>query len=260
MENTHKKNKGVSVIICCYNSAERLPETLRHISKQKYLDNTSWELIIVNNNSTDNTAEVAERCWLEYGSTTVLKLINEPSPGLTNARIAGIKNSSYEYIIFCDDDNWLGPSYLYNVIKLLNNRSNIGIVGPSKMEAVYESPKPKWLEGHEHLLCVYDKKQDEIIVSENETTDLLATAGMGVRKKILIQYLSELKKNQQRLLLGRSPSKMLSGEDDDICLIALKLGYNLLFTNKLNLKHFIPAFKSKKQYILRLYEGMAYSN
>jgi glycosyltransferase involved in cell wall biosynthesis len=260
MENIYKLNKGVSIIVCCYNSANRLPETLKYISEQTDLENISWELIIVNNNSTDNTAEVADRYWLQYGSVAEIKLINEPIPGLTNARVAGVRASSFEYIIFCDDDNWLDPLYLKNVVEILNTRGNIGIVGGSKIEGVYESPKPGWLEGHENLLCVYDKLQHEIVITKEDTSDsIVVGGGMGVRKEILVKYLDELRKNKQRLMLDRSPSLMLSGGDDDINLVALKLGYDLLLTSELKLKHFIPAFKLKQQYILKIYEGMGFS-
>lgn len=52
--------EGISIIICCFNSAKRLPENLRHISSQQVGKGVDWEVIIVNNNSSDDTARAAE--------------------------------------------------------------------------------------------------------------------------------------------------------------------------------------------------------
>ena len=59
---TDLKN-GVTIIICCYNSAQLLPPTIKHIAEQKNQDNIDWELTVVNNNSTDDTGQVARQEW-----------------------------------------------------------------------------------------------------------------------------------------------------------------------------------------------------
>ncbi len=53
-------SKGVSVVVCCYNSAPRLPETLMHLFAQIVNPDIKWEIIIINNASTDDTLEVAQ--------------------------------------------------------------------------------------------------------------------------------------------------------------------------------------------------------
>jgi glycosyltransferase involved in cell wall biosynthesis len=54
---------GVSVIICCYNSEKRIEEVLHHLDKQKDTNHFLWEIILVDNASTDNTAEIARNTW-----------------------------------------------------------------------------------------------------------------------------------------------------------------------------------------------------
>ena len=56
---TKKTYKGISVIVCCYNSAERLTETIKHLAGQNVPHYIPWELIVVDNASTDNTAEIS---------------------------------------------------------------------------------------------------------------------------------------------------------------------------------------------------------
>ena len=98
---------GISIIICCYNSAKRLPETLAHLANQQVDGGVRWELILVNNNSTDETEVVAQNLWGALGSPAPLKIFEEPLPGLSYARNNGMKKAIYEVFLFCDDDNWL---------------------------------------------------------------------------------------------------------------------------------------------------------
>jgi len=60
-----QNNPGVSVIICCYNSVKRLPVTLAHLKSQVVFGQIPWEVIVIDNASTDRTAEVAKN----YGET-----------------------------------------------------------------------------------------------------------------------------------------------------------------------------------------------
>ncbi len=56
-------SSGASVIVCCYNSAARLPHTLAHLAGQIVPEDFFWEIILVNNASTDNTVECATAIW-----------------------------------------------------------------------------------------------------------------------------------------------------------------------------------------------------
>src|SRR5688500_17791752 len=96
--------EGLSVVICCYNSAERLPQTLRHLAIQKYSPGLNWEVIIVDNNSLDATADVARKEWAQYSTRVPLKVVTERDPGLSAARSKGVSSASFEFIVFCDDD------------------------------------------------------------------------------------------------------------------------------------------------------------
>src|SRR5688572_10602380 len=98
---------GISVIICCYNSSSRLPETLKHLANQSVPGKINWELIVVNNASTDNTASVAETEWAKYNLEIPLHVVDQPVPGQSAARDKGYEVASHEYLLYVDDDNWL---------------------------------------------------------------------------------------------------------------------------------------------------------
>src|SRR5687767_6070519 len=123
------KELGVSVIICCYNSASRISETLRHLANQNVPSGIHWEVILVDNGSTDNTQEVAQNFWIVECSSVPLKIVREEKPGLSHARERGITESRYDIIIFCDDDNLLCDTYIQRASYVMASDNRIGIAG-----------------------------------------------------------------------------------------------------------------------------------
>src|SRR6188768_949594 len=101
--------KGISIVVCCYNSSERLGRTLDFIFKQSF--DHPWELIIIDNASSDNTFLVAENYKKSKPANIPFVIAKELRPGLKNAREKGFALSSYDYILFVDDDNWLSENY-----------------------------------------------------------------------------------------------------------------------------------------------------
>ena len=92
---------GISIIICCYNSAARLPETIKHLAIQCVPQGILWEVIIVNNASTDDTKLVANAEWAKYNTSAWgFKIVDEQEAGLSFAREKGIRASKFNYIIF----------------------------------------------------------------------------------------------------------------------------------------------------------------
>ena len=128
----------ISVIICCYNSKDRLEPTLKALAQQKEI-NFSWEIIVVNNNSNDNTTEVAKCLWKLTGSNTPFKIVDESQPGLSSARKKGVKEAKGEYILFCDDDNWLAPNYIQNAVDIMDSDEQLGALCGYN-EPVFEVP------------------------------------------------------------------------------------------------------------------------
>src|ERR1700679_3060772 len=98
--------KGISVIICCYNSAKRLTQTLDHIFRQKNLV-FDWEVIVVDNASTDSTSLIAEQLLSASLHKDKFKIVFEVTPGLIFARKKGVSVAQFDRLLFCDDDNWL---------------------------------------------------------------------------------------------------------------------------------------------------------
>lgn len=138
-----KNNPKISVIICTYNREKYLPTALKSLIKQT-IEPKDYEIIIVNNNSTDNTEEISIR-FIEDNPQLNIKYVVEKQKGLSVARNRGILESSGEIIVFIDDDAEVTENYLEEAIKFFNDYPDIDAMG-GKIIPKYESGKePKWM-------------------------------------------------------------------------------------------------------------------
>ena len=127
---SEKMNSGISIIVCCYNGAARIDETLNFIFALKIPAGFSCEVILVDNNSTDDTKLIAFAAHKKYsGSEIMFRLVPEYEAGLTSARRKGIQESKYPLILFCDDDNHLDSNYVAAAKQIFDDNPGIGIVG-----------------------------------------------------------------------------------------------------------------------------------
>ena len=95
-----------TIAICTYNGAQRIPRVLEHLCRQKQTHNINWEILIIDNNSQDNTAAIRRTIPTTMEATTALRYCFEPKQGLAYARRLAIKEARGEWIGFLDDDNW----------------------------------------------------------------------------------------------------------------------------------------------------------
>ena len=105
----------ISVVIPCYKQAIYLPDALNSLLEQTY---KSWEGIIVNDGSPDNTQEVA-LAYVEKDSR--FKYIKKTNGGLSSARNSGINHACGEYILPLDADDILAPTYLEKAVKVFTD-------------------------------------------------------------------------------------------------------------------------------------------
>ena len=114
----------ITVVVPIYNMGQYLKRAVDSILKQTY---KNYEIILVNDGSTDNSLEIANQIIKENPK---IKIVSKQNGGLSSARNAGIDNSSGDYIIFPDPDDWVLENYLEVLVNLhLKYKSQLEISG-----------------------------------------------------------------------------------------------------------------------------------
>jgi len=107
-----ENNIKVSVVVPVYNVEKYLAKCIESILEQTY---TNWELILVNDGSSDNSGKIAD----EYaGRDSRIKVIHQKNSGVSTARNAGIEIAEGDYVCFADSDDYLMPEYIDYLLKL----------------------------------------------------------------------------------------------------------------------------------------------
>jgi len=244
---------GVSVIICCYNSAARISETLKYLFYQSTPDSVKWEIVLVDNASTDSTKVTASKLWRELGRSDVrLKVVDQPVQGLSFARSKGIDSAGYSIIIFCDDDNWPESNYVSDAFSILNADPQLGALGGTGI-AVSDSSLPDWFEQYRACYACYAQGDSDGVLAGVSAS--LYGAGMVIRREALAK-LNE--KKFKPLLTDRVSGKLTSGGDTELSYAIRLIGYKLGFSKKLKFYHFLPSTRLTEKYLYRLNESLAY--
>jgi glycosyltransferase involved in cell wall biosynthesis len=237
---------GVSIVLCCYNSQERLVVTLEHLAAQEVNKGIPWEVILVDNNSTDKTVKTANDLWETYGAKTELIVLVESTPGSYFARQSGIAASKYDSIIFCDDDNWLATDYVQKVYDKLSTDGSIGIIGGQTF-GVYQSTPPDWFLLSLHNFAI--GKQGDKTGYLNDDYWGVWGAGSAYNKKL---FQDLIKISFEPLFFGRIGEKLTGGEDRELCLMARKLGYKIFYDEALVCSHYMPSSRYSKDKFIEM--------
>lgn len=235
-----EQEKGISVIICCYNSAERLPKTLEHIFAQKLSSDMIMEVIVIDNASKDTTAAIAQELWKTQGELpqVTFQVVPEMEPGLSYAREKGMDTASYEYLLFCDDDNWFNEDYVQRTYTFLKENKDYGAVGGNGKAACEITP-PSWFEKFSSIYALGCR-------NDGDVTNVYG-AGMGVRKSLIKGY--------KTALSDRKGSSLASGGDSEWCMQIRKQGYKIRQVCNNTFFHFIPKERLTISYLYRMAKG-----
>lgn len=244
--------KGISIIICTYNGSYRLLEVLNNIEKLNALD-FAVEVIIINNNSNDNTEKILNNYFEQKPFRFPFHIVFENRQGLVFAKICGLKNASFDYVIFCDDDNILDINYAVKCFTNFENNPQTGIMG-GKGFPKSKIKLPEWFNQYKNAYAVGEQADKPGFLEYPKF--FLWGAGMCVRKKAVdIEFLEKY----SHLVCGRTGNKLLAGEDALFCISALQKGYKLYYDSDLQFYHIIEENRLKTDYLKNLLFGLGYS-
>lgn len=242
---------GVSIVVCCHNSSGKLPGTLDALFRLKR-QSFPIEVIIVDNNSKDDTAGTAERhareCGVEY-----LRIVREEHPGLSFARRAGVLAAAYEVIIFCDDDNHLCDEYAVVASSIFLKNPKVGVIGGLGREKLGIEPPEWWpMFSKSYAVGLQGDSPGPVKISRG----YVYGAGMCVRKSVMMKLFSH---NFPPLLKDRKGGELSSGGDVEMCFLVRAMGYEVWFDDRLCFEHAVDKNRLTWEHYLRLKKGITQS-
>jgi glycosyltransferase involved in cell wall biosynthesis len=245
---------GLSVIVCCYNSAHVLAETLRSLAHQEINPVCDWELILVDNASTDNTASIAQHLWTSFQTTQPIHIVTEKRPGLSFARETGINQAIFDIVLFCDDDNILDAHYFEKGIALMSQLPQVAMLG-GKGIAQSKNPSPIWFDRYSYHFAVGTQA--------NEPGDITLEKGYvyGAGSFLRLSHYYTLKNSGfVYTLTGRKGKSLLSGEDNELGYALSLIGFHIYYDEQLHFQHILPSNRITLAYLKKLKRAVAYSS
>lgn len=239
-------NPSISIILCCHNSAARLPDTLRHLCAMEVPPGLRWEVLLVDNASMDATADCAQAIWAEVGAPAPLRVLTEPRLGLNHARWAGIRAARGDIISFVDDDNWVDAHWLKVIVDVFAKQPSVGAVG-AWAEPVADGPVPPWFDRVKHLYACGPQGAEAGPVPA--ARGYLYGAGLTIRRAALLALDAA---GFAPRLIGRSGASLAGGEDSELCRALSSAGWDLWYEPRLRLQHFMPPGRLSLDYARRL--------
>ncbi len=248
-EKKRSARSGVSVVICCYNSEDVLPMTLDKICRQKVGDDIEWEIVIVDNGSTDKTAETARESYENTTCTAQLRIVKETEPGLSAARLKGLSTARYDYVVFCDDDNHLDESFVELVHEIMNSDEKIGVLG-GQSTGHFDGSRPEWFDTWKNSFAIGKQFREAGDITWKR--GYVWGAAMAVRKSALKNLIDG---GFRSLLTDRKGNALSAGGDTEICYALRNAGLKIWYDPRLKFRHHISRERLDWSYLRKLFRG-----
>jgi hypothetical protein len=228
----------ISVIICTRNRAEQLRQVLDSAAAMDVPPDLSWELLVIDNGSSDHTPEVIE----SFAERLPIRRVSEPQAGLSNARNRGVAEARGSYICWTDDDVLIDLHWLSAYAEAFVRHPEVAYFG-GPIDLVLEGPTPSWLEANRGLLgpMLAERQLGDKPILFDPTVEILPY-GANYAVRANEQHLHQYDPN-----LGVSPNQRRVGEETTLLAALHRRGFKGLWVPEARVLHVIPAERQTLQ-------------
>ncbi len=238
----------ISVIVCTYNRERYIGKCLEHLHNQR-ADKKLYEVNIVDNNSTDQTAEICKTTIAKYPDTT-FNYFFEPIQGHSQSRNRGIRESKGNIIAFLDDDAFTSPEYISSMNSFFTSHPEAAAIG-GKIIPVYEGDSPAWMS--KYLLPLVAAQDMGGQIKKFTGRKFPIGANMAFRKQAFDQY------GLFNTDLGRKGSGLEGGDEKDVFDRLKQNNETIYYVPDVLVEHIIPQKRVELAYIRGLGIGVGTS-
>lgn len=239
----------VTIAICTWNRARLLRRTLESISGLFVPLGINWELIVVDNNSTDDSRSVIE----SFSDSLPLKYRFEKRQGHSFSRNTAVKHTTGDLIIWTDNDVVVESDWLQNYVDACRNYPDSSFFG-GRITPVFESPKPEWLEQTweicKPVFAFRDLGDSDFPLNPEQFP---YGANLAVRTSVQKAHLFNTD-------TGRKANDLV-GDDEITMLRSLTdAGHHGVWVGNVGVQHIIPDDRATESYVANYFIGQGQMN
>ena len=230
---------NISVILCTFNRCESLAKALDSVAVSVLPESVRWEVLVVDNNSSDGTRGVIEEICRRYPDR--FRYLFEPRQGKSNALNSAIKAAKGDVLAFMDDDVTVESTWLHNLTAALGDGKWVGAGGRTLPER--SLPLPRWLSLENPYLpppfAIFDRG-----LQVDELTEPPVGTNMAFSRKMFAKH------GDFRIDLGPRPGSEIRSEDSEFGSRLLAQGERLRYEPSAVVYHSVPEHRLQKKYLL----------
>jgi glycosyltransferase involved in cell wall biosynthesis len=233
---------SISVAICTWNRCDILHLTLERLSGIAVPRGLDWEVLIVNNNCTDRTNDVARA----FEGRLPIRLVFESQPGASHARNLALDEAHGDYIAWVDDDVLIANEWLMALVEAIERRPRVDVFGGPIEPWFPTTPDPVLLAAFPALangFCGLDYGDDEIPLRDGQP---LFTSNMAVARRAT----DGLRFNPA---LGGTAGSGVCGEDVAFLNAIKARGGTVFWVPRMRVKHYVDPARTTLAYLRRFY-------
>jgi glycosyltransferase involved in cell wall biosynthesis len=237
-----------TVAICTYNGAKRLPKVLERLKTQIDTEQLNWEVLIVDNNSTDDTAKLVKKYQKNWAFSFPLRYCFEPQQGLAFGRQRAIREAGGEWVAFLDDDNLPTPNWIAEAYRFAQAHPQAGAFG-GQIHGEFEVEPPRELKTIvNYYLAIVERGSKPHQYQKGGV--LPPGAGLVVRKQAWVENVPE-----QIFLTGRVGQCLMASEDLEVQSYIQNGGWQIWYNPEMHMDHQISRHRLERDYLIKIVRG-----
>ena len=243
----------LTVAIPTYNGARRLPEVLERLRQGTTRTTTfTWEVIVVDNNSTDDTAKVVQTYQADWSNQHPLRYCFEARQGAAFARRRAFEEANGTLVGFLDDDNIPTPDWMASAYAFALAHPEAGAYG-SQIHGVFEVTPPENFQRLAPFLAI-TQKGSKPLRYEPQKRVLPPSAGLVVRRQAWVDSVPS-----KLVLTGRTSTSMVTSEDLEMLSHIQAKGWEIWYNPTMQIDHKIPRWRLEREYLIPFFRGIGLS-
>lgn len=239
----------VEIAVCTWNRQALLSQTLQSFTRLDVPENIQLSVLIVDNNSTDQTTQVIEEfCDSAFGQDHNVVALHEKQQGHTFSRNRAVESASGDLLLWTDDDVVVSPDWVARYVRAANQGPEFTFWG-SVIEPKFEGDVPNWIEQNWEILrgCFAHRDLGDQRL-EFSATRLPYGANFAVRTEVQKEFQFDCE-------LGRRGDQVVGEDELELMRRLLARGYRGAWVPGAVVQHFIPPDRASEKYVYDYFVG-----